>query len=144
MKPRIFLSHSKKDRKFILRLARDLQAANLDVWYDDWAILPGESLREKIFGEGISESDVFFIYLTPYSISSRWCKEELDAAFERDIERKGGFLALFVDADETRNKLTLDLRSKRCPVLNEESYALPLMQLISKAWEALLRNKGSL
>jgi hypothetical protein len=59
MKPRVFLSHSKKDRECIERIAADLRSARIDVWYDDWEIPPGSSLRAKIFEEGIPECDLF-------------------------------------------------------------------------------------
>jgi hypothetical protein len=71
-KPRVFLSHSKKDREFIERLAGDLRASQVDVWYDEWEIPPGDSLRGRIFGEGIIES-----------VNSFWCQRELDAAAVR-------------------------------------------------------------
>ena len=61
-KPKVFLSHSKKDQDFIKQLALDLRSARIDVWYDDWEIPPGASLRSKIFEDGISECDLFFIY----------------------------------------------------------------------------------
>ena len=66
-KPKVFLSHSKKDQNFIKQLAIDLRSARIDVWYDDWEIPPGASLRSKIFEDGISECDLFFIYLTQNS-----------------------------------------------------------------------------
>ena len=71
-RPRVFLSHSKRDRAFIERLASDLRLALIDVWYDDWEIPPGDSLRRRILSEGIPESDLFFIYITDNSLSSYW------------------------------------------------------------------------
>ena len=102
MKPRVFLSHSKSDREYIERLAMDLRSARIDVWYDDWEIPPGSSLRAKIFEEGITECDLFFIYLTKNSRDSSWVRWELDAAFVLELEKRGGFIAIFVDSDDTR------------------------------------------
>ena len=141
MKPRVFLSHSKKDRGYVERLAMDLRSARIDVWYDDWEIPPGASLRTKIFEEGISECDLFLIYLTKNSISSSWVQQELDAAFVIELEMRGGFIAIFVDSDETRQSLSVDLRSRRVPTINSESYSRCLLELTAMSWEALLKNR---
>lgn len=139
MKPSIFLAHSKKDRSFIEHLANDLRSALVNVWYDEWEIPVGESFRNKIFEDGISNCDLFFVYLTPDSIQSYWVKRELDAAFIRDAKLKGGFLSLFVDAEESRKLLSLDLQALHCPVLNNNDYARPLCQLVSRVWEGTLK-----
>ena len=135
-RPRIFLSHSKKDAPFIERLANDLRLSLVDVWYDDWEIPPGDSLRKRIFTEGIPDSDLFFVYLTPHSLASYWCERELDAAFVQEVERRGGNLSLFVDSDDTRSRLTPDLRALRVPTLDEESYERSLRLILSGAWRA--------
>lgn len=140
-KPKVFLSHSKKDQNFIKQLAIDLRSARIDVWYDDWEIPPGASLRSKIFEDGISECDLFFIYLTQNSKDSYWIRQELDAAFVCDVEKSGGFIAIFSDSDETRQCLSLDLRSRRIPTMDSESYSKCLLELAAISWEALLRKK---
>ncbi|MCK4820113.1 toll/interleukin-1 receptor domain-containing protein [bacterium] len=141
MKPIIFLSHSKHDLDFIEQLAHDLRPSRVQVWYDDWEIPPGASLRAKIFDEGISRCDLFFVYLTNSSAKSSWVQQELDAAFVTELESKGGFLALFVDSDETRENLPLDLRSRRLPIINTETYNTRLLELVALAWEGLTRRR---
>ena len=59
MKPKVFLSHSKKDKEFVERIANDLRYARVDVWYDDWEIPSGTSFRREIV-DGIESSDLFF------------------------------------------------------------------------------------
>ena len=140
-KPRVFLSHSKKDRTFIEQLAGDLRASQVDVWYDEWEIPPGDSLRARIFGEGIVDSELFFAYLTIHSVDSFWCQRELDAAFVREVDNRGGTMALFVDSDDTRGRLAPDLRATSVPTLNAGEYERPLRLLLSKAWAALTRTE---
>lgn len=136
MKPRVFLSHSKTDKAFVERLAGDLRVARIDVWYDECEIPSGVSFRKRIFEDGITESDLFFVYLTPSSASSYWVARELDAAFVLDAEARGGTIAMFVDEDSTRQHLPVDLRSLHCPVLNDRDYARAFSHLIGRAWEA--------
>lgn len=136
MRPKVFLSHSKKDRVIIEKIANDLRASGLDVWYDEWEIPVGDSIRKKIFEEGIPNCDAFFVYLTDSSVRSYWVQRELDSAMFRDSEDRNNFLILFVDEDEVRKSLPYDLRSLKIPALNEANYLRPLSQLISKAWQA--------
>ena len=110
---------------------------------DEWEIEPGDSLRKKIFDEGISGCDLFFIYLTENSKDSYWCEKELDAAFVHEVDKRGGFLALFVDSDETRSALSLDLKSLNVPVLSEDDYLTPVLKLVAKAWKVRLGNRLS-
>lgn len=139
MKPKIFLSHSKKDKQLIQRIANDLRSSGIDVWYDEWEIPVGDSIRKKIFEDGIPNCDAFFVYLSDYSVDSYWVQKELDSAIFKDSEERNSFLILFVDKDETRRKLPSDLKSLNIPAINEDNYILSLSRLISKAWQAFTR-----
>lgn len=136
MKPKVFLSHSKKDKVFIEKLANDLRSCGIDVWYDEWEIPPGESIRKKIFEDGITSCDMFFVYLTENSIPSYWVQKELDGAFIHEIETKNSFITLFVNYDESREKLSLDLKALNIPKFNNEDYLIPFGKLLSRIWNS--------
>ena len=79
----VFICHSHKDKLFHAEpLAKDLKKHGIEVWYDSWSILPGDSLIQKI-SSGIRESDCFIVLLTPNSIDSNWVNFELGQAFDR-------------------------------------------------------------
>src|SRR5215472_11323729 len=59
----VFISHSHKDRAFVERLANDLGANGLDVWYSEWQMKPGDSLTQKV-AEGIKSSGSMIIVLS--------------------------------------------------------------------------------
>ena len=141
MKPKVFLSHSKKDKEIIEKIANDLRSCGIDVWYDEWEIPPGESIRKKIFEDGIVSCDMFFVYLTKNSIPSYWVQKELDGALIHEIETKNSFLVLFVDEDESREHLSLDLKALNIPKLNNENYLIPFGKLISRTWNAHSKNQ---
>ena len=82
--PKAFLSHSHTDKVLAERLACDLSAAGVEVWYADWEIAPGESLRRKI-DAGIEDASHFLVLLTPNSLKSEWVQTELDAGLVRRI-----------------------------------------------------------
>lgn len=84
LNPKVFLSHSRTDKALAERLARDLTASGVDVWYAEWEIAPGDSLRRKI-DAGIEGASHFLVLLTPNSLKSEWVQTELDAGMVRRI-----------------------------------------------------------
>lgn len=77
---RIFISYSDADRDTAGELARSLHAKGENVWWDQWEILAGDSLVQKIFEEGLSNASAFVILLSKHSVQSKWVREELDLA----------------------------------------------------------------
>ena len=86
MQPKVFISYSHQDREVTTRLAEALRASGIDVWFDRWELIPGDSLVRKIFSEGLSGCDAFIIVLTAHSAQSKWMQEELDVAMIKRIE----------------------------------------------------------
>jgi formylglycine-generating enzyme required for sulfatase activity len=84
-KPTVFISYSHADKRFVDGLANRLKASGVDVWIDKWMIKVGDSITEKI-NEGIGASDWLIVVLSCASVSSRWVKEELNAATVKNIE----------------------------------------------------------
>lgn len=82
----VFLSHSAKDREFVLRLAKDLTKAGLRVWLDQWNIRVGDSFAEAI-AEGIAQSRFLLIVMSPDYFQSAWTQQEWHYALASEIER---------------------------------------------------------
>lgn len=141
MKPKIFLSHSKADKELIEKLANDLRSCSIDCWYDEWEIPPGESIKKKIFEEGIPNCDAFFIYLSDDSLSSYWVQKEIDAATFQEAESQQSIILPFVNQKEIRDDLPLDLKSISCPVLNEDNFEIPFGKIISKVWDVFYQKR---
>ncbi len=56
-------------------------------WYDNWEILPGDSLTHKI-GESILDNDFFVVVLSPNSVDSEWVQRELDLALNKEFRER--------------------------------------------------------
>lgn len=83
-----FISHSSKDRGFVEQLARDLRGNGVQPWYDQWEMLPGDSLTQKI-ASAIWKNEYFVVVLSPHSTNSEWVQKELGVALTREFrERK--------------------------------------------------------
>lgn len=89
--PRVFLSHSNKDKAFVEYLAKKLESDGFSVWYDDWEIYVGDSIVQKI-NDGISTSDFLVVVLSRNSVNSKWVQEELNAATIKNMNSKGAFI----------------------------------------------------
>lgn len=81
MSPKVFISHASEDKdRFVTEFAKKLRENGVDVWLDKWEMLPGDSLVDKIFEEGLKEAQAVIIVLSKYSIEKPWVREELNAS----------------------------------------------------------------
>ncbi|MCG8316692.1 MAG: division/cell wall cluster transcriptional repressor MraZ [Pseudomonadales bacterium] len=111
----VFISYSSIDKVFASKLASDLQSQKLNVWIDSMELLPGDSLFKKI-QFGIDQSYYFIVILSPDSVSSKWCKKELNQAFSVEMDRDSVFIIplLYRSCDIPgflREKLYVDFES---------------------------------
>lgn len=69
----LFVSYNRTDRALVGSIAERLRRARVRVWYDDWEMKPGDSLRERI-SDGIENASFFIAVLSPAALSSSWGK----------------------------------------------------------------------
>ena len=75
-KREVFLSHSGRDRGFVVRLARVLKTHKIKYWYSETHIVAAKQRHDEI-GDALSRCDWFIVVLTPDSVRSQWVKREL-------------------------------------------------------------------
>lgn len=82
----LFICHASEDKKAIAGpLADALSFLGLKVWYDEYEIRAGDSLREAI-DLGLRESRMGAVILSPSLIRKGWAQHELDALVLRQAE----------------------------------------------------------
>jgi hypothetical protein len=86
MKYDVFISHASEDKTFVRPLVHALQQAGLKVWYDEFALRLGDSLRKSI-DHGLSASRYGLVILSRHFFSKDWPQRELNALF---ATMKGG------------------------------------------------------
>lgn len=75
----VFISHASEDKEQIARpLAEALKEHGYEVWYDDFSLRLGDSLREKI-DRGLAESRFGVVILSKHFFMKHWPKQELNA-----------------------------------------------------------------
>lgn len=82
--PKVFLSHSHKDKPFVRALARKLEAERIGVWLDEAELNIGDSLIQRL-SDAMHEVDFVIAVLSRASASSPWVKEELNIAMTRQV-----------------------------------------------------------
>jgi hypothetical protein len=85
-KPQAFISHDTRDKEVIARpLALELLRLSVPVWFDDFSLKVGDSLREKI-EKGLLECRKCILVVTQNFLSNTgWTKTEFNAIFTREI-----------------------------------------------------------
>ena len=137
-KPRVFLSHSKKDEKFIQGLHNDLRKCQIDPWMDTEEIRDGKSWLKVIFEDGIPTCDVVIVYFTENSLASKMVGKEVDAALVEHLSEKGIAFLPYVENEELRAKLRSDIRSLQCRVWNHTNYSEILPTVVAEIWHTHL------
>jgi len=91
----VFISHASEDKEEIAHpLAEALRAKGLDVWYADFTLKIGESLRQSI-DNGLSKSRYGVVVLSKSFFSKHWPQSELDGLFSMESAEKKRILPVW-------------------------------------------------
>jgi hypothetical protein len=91
----VFISHASEDKIAIARpLADALSAKGFRVWYDDFALKVGDSLRESI-DHGLTNSRYEIVILSPNFFEKDWPRKELNGLATREVGQKKVILPIW-------------------------------------------------
>jgi len=76
-----FISYSREDSEFALRLAEDLKAAGANVWLDQTDIAPGQRWQRSV-QEALQNTPRVLVILSPASVNSHYVEDEITFALE--------------------------------------------------------------
>jgi len=121
--PLAFICHDSRDKEAVARrIAVNLQKMLCPVWYDEFSLHVGDSLRDSI-EKGLSECRKCVLVLSPNFLSnSGWTKREFDSLFTREL-LEGSQLALPVWYGVTKDQVY--------------AYSAGLLGVKGLDWEAL-------
>jgi len=91
--PRAFISHDSRDKDEIARpLAVKLQSMLCPVWFDEFTLTAGDSLRSSI-DKGLLDCPKCIVILSPnFCDGQGWTAAEFNGAFARHISAGGGVI----------------------------------------------------
>ncbi len=102
----VFISHASEDKEAVVRpLAQALSSRGLAVWYDEFELRIGDSLRQKI-DAGIARSRFGIVVLSSPFFSKSWPKYELDGLVTMAVSGRQVLLPLWhgISKDEVMNQ----------------------------------------
>ncbi|HVA39612.1 MAG TPA: toll/interleukin-1 receptor domain-containing protein [Candidatus Binataceae bacterium] len=81
----VFICHATEDKDdFVRPLAELLRANHLEVWYDEFALTIGDSLRQAI-DRGLAESRFGIVVCSPAFFRKGWAQRELNGLVAREV-----------------------------------------------------------
>lgn len=91
----VFISHASEDKdEFVRPLAKALEGCGLSVWYDEFALKIGDSLRRKI-DQGLANSRFGIVVLSESFFKKGWTNYELDGIVNRSISGEQQLLPIW-------------------------------------------------
>lgn len=129
MSRKVFISHASEDKeRFVNEFATKLRANGIDAWLDKWEMLPGDSLVDKVFEEGLKNAEAVIIVLSKFSVDKPWVREELNASVVKRISNGTKIIPIVLDDCHVPESL---ISSVWEPIKDVNSYDASLKRIIS-------------
>jgi hypothetical protein len=116
--PKVYLAHATEDKPIVRPVAEYLMANGVEVWFDEWDIEAGDSLRQEM-EDGLGWMTHFVVILTPISVTKPWVAREIDVGFTRLVGGKSRMVPLRVGVEV--NELSEFLQTLLCPAFDPAS-----------------------
>ena len=119
-----FISHASEDKDdFVRPLADGLKERGLTVWFDEFELKVGDSLRESI-DRGLERSRFGIVVISPHFFKKQWPKNELNGLTTRETGGTKVILPVWynIDAEAVRT-FSLVLADRFCHLFEQGSGA---------------------
>lgn len=109
----LFISHASEDKDdFVRPLAEELGRIGVKVWYDEFTLKVGDSLRRSI-DKGLAQSRFGVVVLSSSFFNKNWTQYELDGLVAREMEGRKVILPIW-------HKVTIDEVRRYSPTLADK------------------------
>jgi hypothetical protein len=142
-KPKVFLSYSERDTKFIQRLADDLRKCQIEPWQFTYEVRHGRPWLDSIFRYGLPTCDAIVAYLTEFSLLSPVVSKEIDAGILQKLSDNDVAFLPYVNDAKVRFQLRPDIQALQTPVWNDDNYLNMLPIVVSEIWRSYLERTVS-
>jgi hypothetical protein len=118
----LFISYASEDKEgFVDKLVHELRNRGLKVWYDDFILKIGDSIRQSI-DKGIRNSSYGVVILSKNFFSKNWPIKELNALFNREDVKENVILPIWnnINKEEISNFSPL-LADKKAIIFNKNT-----------------------
>lgn len=91
----VFICHASEDKDdFVRPLAKALQSHHIEVWYDEFSLSVGDSLRQAI-DQGLATTRFGIVVLSPNFFLKGWANHELNGLVSRHIAERNLILPIW-------------------------------------------------
>lgn len=119
----VFICHASEDKEeFVLPLANALRNAGLRVWFDEFSLTLGDSLRRAI-DRGLAASSFGVVVFSPAFFQKQWTAYELDGLVQREMSGRKVILPIWHNLGQA--ELVVHSPSLADRVAAKSSQALP-------------------
>ncbi|MFN8291887.1 MAG: toll/interleukin-1 receptor domain-containing protein [Chitinophagaceae bacterium] len=132
----LFISHASEDKPFVKDLADRLKIEGVDIWYDEYSLKLGDSLREKI-DDGLKSCKYGLVILSPNFFKKKWTRKELDGLASKEIAGTNVILPIWHNVDFNEVFAFSPTLADRVSVQS----SLPIEVVVSKILEGISFNK---
>lgn len=131
-----FISHASEDKEgFVRDLAKALENEGAKVWFDEFILKVGDSLRGKI-DQGLRESRFGIVVISRNFIAKEWPQKELDGLVSLEVNRQNRILPIWheISKDEViqYSPILADKVALNSSILGTREIASELTQLIGE------------
>lgn len=132
-----FISQASEDKDFVSPLAESLEKAGLRIWYDEFEIKVGDSLRRSI-DRGLSNSRFGIVIFSSAFFKKNWPQYELDGLVSKEMHGAKVILPIW-------HKISKDEVEAYSPTLADKfalnSSILSLKEIVSRLTQVLKEEK---
>ena len=108
-----FICHASEDKEdFVRHLAEILEAKGASVWYDEFTLGVGDSLRREI-DRGLASSQFGVVVLSEAFFKKEWPQRELDGLVTLEIQGRSRILPIW-------HKVSVDEVARYSPTLADK------------------------
>lgn len=118
----VFISHASEDKEnFVRTLAQHLIDKDIKVWYDEFTLKIGDSLRRSI-DKGLSESRYGLVILSKAFFKKEWTQKELDGLVSREDGKEKVILPIWYNVEKEEVQRHSPLLADRFAVSSKEGF----------------------
>ncbi len=129
----VFICHASEDKSTIARpLVEALEAEGLRVWYDEFTLTAGDSLRQAI-DQGLAGCRYGIVILSPNFFAKEWPQRELDGLVQREMDGKKVILPVWHNITAAQVSKHAPTLGNRVAILSE----LGLPRMVSELMRAM-------
>lgn len=131
----VFISHASEDKDEVVRpLAESLRSQGLQVWYDEFELRIGDSLRQKI-DKGLVNSRFGIVVLSKSFISKGWTNYELDGIVTKAVSGEQVLLPIWHNITKQEvisySPSLADKLARNTSIFTVEEIAIEIAELIN-------------